>query len=182
MWRMFLCLPIAHSTCAVFPAFEEDDQKTERNSMNMLQKYLEIGSSPHISSGASVDVIMRNVFVALLPVCVFSVYAFGIAAALVLATATLSCVATEYALCRMANKPATVGDWSQLQPLQCGYPAAIPNVGDYLTVTDPLPDPAPGTGRYYITSVNYQGHVRYGRKAGGGVLSGRDPALLPPCN
>jgi electron transport complex protein RnfD len=80
--------------------------------MNRLQKYLEIGSSPHISSGASVDVIMRNVFVALLPVCAFAVYAFGMAAVLVLATATLSCVATEYVLCKMADKPVTVGDWS----------------------------------------------------------------------
>lgn len=55
---------------------------------------------------------MRNVFVALLPVCVFSIYAFGIAAAFVLATATLSCVATEHLLCRMAGKSSTVGDWS----------------------------------------------------------------------
>jgi len=80
--------------------------------MSVLQKYLEIGSSPHISSGASVDVIMRNVFVALLPVCVFSIYAFGIAAALVLATATFSCVATEHVLCRMTKKTTTIGDWS----------------------------------------------------------------------
>ena len=28
---------------------------------------------------------------------------------------------------------ATVGDWSQLQPLACGYPATAPSVGDYLT-------------------------------------------------
>lgn len=76
---------------------------------------------------------------------------------------------------------ATVGDWSQAQPLQCGYPAAVPNVGDYLTVNDPLSDPGPGRFRYYVTSVNYQGQVRYGRKNTGGVLSGRDPALLPPC-
>jgi len=80
--------------------------------MSMLQKYLEIGSSPHISSGASVDVIMRNVFLALLPVSVFSVYAFGIAAALVLITAVFSCIATEHLLCRMTGKPTTVGDWS----------------------------------------------------------------------
>lgn len=80
--------------------------------MSALQKYLEIGSSPHITSGASVDVIMRNVFLALLPVCVFSVYAFGIAAALVLATATLSCVATEHTICKLGGKPSTVGDWS----------------------------------------------------------------------
>ena len=80
--------------------------------MNTLQRYLEIGSSPHISSGASVDMIMRNVFLALLPVCVFSVYVFGTGAALVLATAVVSCVATEHILCRMTGKPTTIADWS----------------------------------------------------------------------
>jgi len=48
---------------------------------------------------------------------------------------------------------ATVGDWSQARPLQCGYPATPPSVGDYLTVEDTLPDPAPGAGRYYVTAV-----------------------------
>ena len=52
--------------------------------MSTVKTSLEIGSSPHITSGASVDVIMRNVVYALLPVCVFAVYAFGLAAALVL--------------------------------------------------------------------------------------------------
>jgi len=77
---------------------------------------------------------------------------------------------------------ATVGDWSQAQPLQCGYPTTAPSVGDYLTVADTLPDPPPGQGRYYITAVNYQGQTRYGRKSSGGVLTGRDPAVLPACN
>lgn len=76
---------------------------------------------------------------------------------------------------------ATVGDWSQAEPLQCGYPATPPEPGDYLTVADPLPDPAPGTGRYYVTAVNYQGQRRYGRKLTNGALSGRDPAVLPGC-
>lgn len=76
---------------------------------------------------------------------------------------------------------STVGDWSQAQPLQCGYPATPPAPGDYLAVDDPLPDPAPGQGRYYFTAVNYQGQRRYGRKSEGGVLSGRDPAVLPAC-
>lgn len=80
--------------------------------MNEPQNYLEIGSSPHVTSGASVNVIMRNVFMALLPVCAFSVYAFGIAALLVLLTATFSCVATEHVLCRIGGKPTTIGDWS----------------------------------------------------------------------
>jgi hypothetical protein len=76
---------------------------------------------------------------------------------------------------------ATVGDWGQAQPLQCGYPASPPSVGDYLTVADPLPPPSPGQGRYYVTAVNFMGERRYGRKRAGGVTSGRDPGVLPAC-
>ena len=72
-------------------------------------------------------------------------------------------------------------DFTQAHPLQCGYPAAAPHVGDYLSVNDPLPDPEPGTGRYYVTSATYQGQTRYGRKTTAGHLTGRDPALLPAC-
>ena len=73
---------------------------------------LEIHTSPHIASGASVDVIMRNVVWALLPVAAFSVYSFGLAALLTLVVATLSCVLTEHAMCRFAARPTTVRDWS----------------------------------------------------------------------
>src|SRR6185295_5170108 len=66
----------------------------------------------------------------------------------------------------------TVGDWSQAQPLQCAYPATPPSVGDYLEVPDPLPNPDPGHGRYYVTAVHHGGETRYGRKSTGGVLSG----------
>ena len=45
----------------------------------------------------------------------------------------------------------------QLQPLQCGYPASPPSVGDYLAVADPLPAPSPGQGYYYVTAVNFRG-------------------------
>jgi hypothetical protein len=76
---------------------------------------------------------------------------------------------------------ATVGDWSQAQPLQCGYPATPPSVGDYLTVEDTLPPLELGQGRYYVTAVTHQGQTRYGRRSSGGVLSGRDPTLLPGC-
>lgn len=77
---------------------------------------------------------------------------------------------------------ATVGDWSQLQPLACGYPATAPNVGDYLAVADTLADPAPGTGRYYLTVANFMGQRRFGRKNANGTLSGRDPTDLPACD
>lgn len=77
---------------------------------------------------------------------------------------------------------ATVGDWSQLQPLRCNYPPTAPHLGDYLTVADPLPDPAPGTGRYYVTAAHYQGQVRFGRRARNNVLSGRNPSTLAACS
>lgn len=76
---------------------------------------------------------------------------------------------------------ATLGDWSQAQPLQCAYPAAPPTVGDYLLVDDHLPNPTPGTGRYYVTAVTRQGERRFGRRQCAGVTSGRNPATLPMC-
>ena len=76
---------------------------------------------------------------------------------------------------------ATVGNWGNAQPLQCGYPAQSPAVGDYLTVADQLPQPGPGHGYYYVTSVTHMGQRRYGRQHLNGVLSGRDPAMLPAC-
>ena len=80
--------------------------------MSQPPRTLEIHSSPHIASGASVDVIMRNVVWALLPVAAFAVYSFGLAALFTLAVAVLSCVATEQVLCRLAAAPSTVRDWS----------------------------------------------------------------------
>lgn len=76
----------------------------------------------------------------------------------------------------------TVGDWSQAQPLRCGFPTSIPNAGDSITMVDTLPDPAPGMGRYYITTVNYQGQIRYGRSNEFGTLIARDPSVLPACD
>jgi len=80
--------------------------------MSRLKKTLEIGSSPHISDGASVDVIMRNVVWALLPVTAFAVYAFGTGAALVIATAVASCLATEQVLGKWMGRGGTLSDWS----------------------------------------------------------------------
>ena len=80
--------------------------------MSQRGRTLEIHTSPHIASGASVDVIMRNVVFALLPVAAFAIYSFGLAAALTLTVAVLSCLATEHLLCRLAVAPTTVRDWS----------------------------------------------------------------------
>jgi len=78
----------------------------------MSGRTLQIHTSPHVLSGASVDVIMRNVVFALLPVVAFAVYAFGLAALLTIGVATLSCVATEHLLARLGGGASTVRDWS----------------------------------------------------------------------
>lgn len=80
--------------------------------MNTLQKTLEIRTSPHIASGHSTDVIMRNVVGALVPVAFFAVYAFGWTALLALATGLAACLATEHFLCKWTGKSSTIGDWS----------------------------------------------------------------------
>jgi electron transport complex protein RnfD len=74
--------------------------------------FLDIDSSPHIKSGGSVEIIMRNVVYALLPVAAFAVYSYGLAAIAVLLTAVFSCVATEHLLAKKFNQSSTIGDWS----------------------------------------------------------------------
>ena len=59
-------------------------------------KTLEIRTSPHITSGYSVDTIMFNVVLALLPTTMFAVYAFGLNGAAHADTALLSCLLTEH--------------------------------------------------------------------------------------
>jgi Na+-translocating ferredoxin:NAD+ oxidoreductase subunit D len=73
---------------------------------------LEIHTSPHVHSGDSTDVILRNVLVAALPVAAFAVYAHGLSALLLLIVATGSCIVTEHLLCRHNQQDSTIGDWS----------------------------------------------------------------------
>jgi len=77
-----------------------------------IQKTLEIRTSPHFESGYRVDTIMFNVILALLPVTAFAVWAFGSAALVLLAVATLSAVATEAGFARLRGRSSTLGDWS----------------------------------------------------------------------
>ncbi len=72
-------------------------------------------------------------------------------------------------------------DLAAARPLRCAYPAAPPNAGDYLTVGDTVPAPAPGSGVFFLTSVTRQGERRVGRKAEDGALRGRKSDALPPC-
>ncbi len=73
---------------------------------------LELRAAPHAHAPASVERIMRNVVLALLPVCAFAIWQFGLSAALLIAIVTASCLATEFLSARLAGKPNPLGDWS----------------------------------------------------------------------
>ncbi|NNJ56020.1 MAG: RnfABCDGE type electron transport complex subunit D [Bacteroidia bacterium] len=80
----------------------------------MLNKTLNINTSPHIKMGISTDVIMRNVVWAMLPIAAFAVYSFGWSALLVMLTTTGACVLTEHLLCKYSKKESTISDWSAI--------------------------------------------------------------------
>ncbi len=78
----------------------------------MLNKTLNISTSPHLTKNISVEVIMRHVVYAMLPAALFAVYSFGWNAALVLLTSVGSSVITEHVLCKISNKKSSISDWS----------------------------------------------------------------------
>ncbi|MFP4146854.1 MAG: RnfABCDGE type electron transport complex subunit D [Halorhodospira sp.] len=77
-----------------------------------MRPRIEIKTSPHIKEPDSVERIMRTVVLALLPICAFSVYQFGLSVLALLVTTTLTTVLTEQVLNRLAGRQSTVGDFS----------------------------------------------------------------------
>jgi electron transport complex protein RnfD len=69
-------------------------------------------TSPHLRDTPSVDVIMRNVVYALLPVTGYAVYQFGISVLALVLVCVGTCLAVEHAVCRFTGRRTTVNDWS----------------------------------------------------------------------
>lgn len=85
--------------------------------------------------------IMRHVVYALLPICAFSVWLFGISALASMAVAVLSCALTEHVICRSAGRPSTVGDFSVVitglllaLTLPPGFPLWMTAIGGLIAV------------------------------------------------
>jgi electron transport complex protein RnfD len=77
-----------------------------------MPKPIEIRTSPHLKRAISVDRIMRNVVFALLPICAFAVFQFGLSALLLTLTTTGAAIATEWFFARASRRGNTVSDWS----------------------------------------------------------------------
>ncbi len=72
----------------------------------------EIRTSPHLKRPQSVDEIMRQVVYALLPICAFAVWLFGISALVLILVTTATTVACEALFSRLQGKGDTVADFS----------------------------------------------------------------------
>ena len=102
-------------------------------------------SSPHLHAPWSVQIIMRNVAFSLMPVCLWSIYAFGISSFALIVVTVLSCMATEEISCRMSGRPSTIGDYSAIitglllaLTLPPGFPVWMAAVAGYPHATVPM--------------------------------------------
>lgn len=102
---------------------------------------VEVRTSPHVHGAPEVPVIMGNVVWALLPICFFSIFQFGLSVLALILVTSAACVATEALLCRMSAKPSTVGDYSALitgillaLTLPPGFPLWMSAVGGMIAI------------------------------------------------
>lgn len=106
-----------------------------------MSDLLVVSSSPHIRSEASVNRIMLDVIIALIPACIVSVYLFGAGALQTLVLGIGAAVITEWALQKLMKKPVTVDDLSAavtgLLLALCIPPTVpwwIPIVGSFIAI------------------------------------------------
>ena len=77
-----------------------------------MEKFLHVSSSPHVRDHSSTSSIMRDVCIAMLPMCLFGVIHFGIRSLIVVIATVAACVGSEYAWEKLMKKPVTIMDYS----------------------------------------------------------------------
>ena len=77
-----------------------------------MSEKLTVSVSPHLHTGVTTQVIMRDVLIALLPAVVASVVFFGLRALLVEVLCVAVCVLCEWAFEKICKRPVTVSDLS----------------------------------------------------------------------
>ncbi len=103
---------------------------------------VKVTSNPHIRSNkSSVERIMRDVIIALLPACVLGVYFFGVRALITLLATVASCLLAEWLYEKIAKKPITIRDGSAVitglllaMNLPPTVPIWLPVVGSFFAI------------------------------------------------
>ncbi|MGN1318628.1 MAG: RnfABCDGE type electron transport complex subunit D [Lachnospirales bacterium] len=78
----------------------------------MENNNLMVSSTPHIRSKETIQSVMRDVVIALVPAAVAGIFFFGVGAAIVIAMCILSCVFFETLFNKIAKKENTIKDLS----------------------------------------------------------------------
>lgn len=124
---------------------EETETKTERPSRERSERperagrsrrgkeepslKLFVGSSPHLRSEQTIQTVMRDVVIALIPTLLAGIYFFGLRALLVTLVSVLFAVGSEYVYERLTKKEITVTDFSAVVTgmlLAYNVPVTIP--------------------------------------------------------
>ncbi|WMJ80816.1 RnfABCDGE type electron transport complex subunit D [Clostridium sp. MB40-C1] len=95
----------------------------------MAETMFTVSSSPHIRDNSSVQSIMRDVIIALLPATIAGVYFFKLRALLVILAAVISCVLSEMVWCKLSKQQDTSKDLSAVVTgllLAFNVPPSIP--------------------------------------------------------
>lgn len=100
-----------------------------------------VSSSPHIKSNDSVQGIMRDVIIALIPATIAGIYFFGMKAFLVTLVSVLSCIAAEALWQKFTHRKITIGDLSAVVTglliafnLPAGVPLWLPAIGGFFAI------------------------------------------------
>ena len=79
-----------------------------------MAKLFNMGPSPHIRTSETVEKVMYDVVIALVPAFCVAVYVFGIRAAIITAISVLTCMGTEYLCAKMMKKNPAILDGSAI--------------------------------------------------------------------
>jgi electron transport complex protein RnfD len=94
-----------------------------------MENQLYVSASPHVMAKDSVQKIMLDVVLALVPAIVAAIYFFGFRAGWIILLTVAACLVTEWAVQRLLKKPVTITDGSAVVTgilLAFNLPAEIP--------------------------------------------------------
>lgn len=107
----------------------------------MENNNLLVSSTPHIRSDETIQSIMRDVVIALLPAAIMGIILFGVRAAVLIITSVISCMFFEALFQKLAKKPITIKDFSAVitglllaMNIPASAPVWMPVVGAFVAI------------------------------------------------
>ncbi len=107
----------------------------------MENNNLLVSSTPHIRSNETIQSVMRDVVIALMPAVIMGIVIFGYKAAILMVTSVISCLVFEALYQKLAKKPITITDFSAVitglllaMNMPSSAPVWLPIVGAFFAI------------------------------------------------